>query len=65
MIVTWLDNDWYKIKEFNSDGTIDNTMKIDNLEDCLYIDKDENGRYVYITTGGYQIKINPEGYIPN
>jgi len=52
----------YEIKEFNSDGTIYKTMFINGVDDCLYIDKDENGRYVYITTGGYQIKINPDGY---
>jgi hypothetical protein len=63
IVVAWLDYNWYKIKEFNSDGTIYNMMLINNLDDCLYIDKDENGRYVYITTGGYQLKINPDGYI--
>jgi hypothetical protein len=62
IVVSLLGYDRYKIKEFNSDGTNFNTMIIGNLDDCLYIDKDENGRYVYITTGGYQLKINPDGY---
>lgn len=64
-IVAFLDYDWFRINEFNADGTLFHTMDISHFSDCIFIDKDELGRYIYITTDGIMYKINPDGYNNN
>lgn len=63
LVVSYLDYDNYGIKEFNDDGKLKSTLILKDFPSPVYIDKDEEGRYVFISKEGYIIKINPDGYV--
>lgn len=65
LIVSCLNYGYYIVYQYNSDGTMSKSTTLGNMSDCIYISKDDNGRYIYITTDGYVLMINPDGYFSN
>ena len=62
LVVSYLDYDNYGIKEFSDDGKLKSTFILKNYPIPILIDKDEKGRYIFISKEGYIIKLNPDGY---
>lgn len=52
----------YLIRELNPDGTLIANIPLYGFSNCVYIDKDSRGRYIYITANGDVYWINPDGY---
>ncbi|GAT64121.1 fibronectin type III domain-containing protein [Paludibacter jiangxiensis] len=52
----------YLIRELNPDGTLIANIPLYSFSNCVYIDKDSRGRYMYVTANGDIYWINPDGY---
>lgn len=63
LVVSYLGDDNYGIKEFSNDGKLKSTLILKKFPNPILIDKDEKGRYLFVTKEGYIIKINPDGYV--